>query len=68
MTRTDAAARIRSIETIVMAAMSNADCVSALHAFRVARTEARILAAHTNDADVLDALRNIEAVCSMGLR
>jgi hypothetical protein len=68
MTRTEAIARIRSIESIVMTAMGAGDCVTAPHAFRVARTQARILAAHTNDEGILDALRNIETVCSMGIK
>ena len=68
MSRTDAMARIRSIESIVFAAMNAGNCASASHAFRVARTEARIFAAETNDESILDALRNIETVCSMGIK
>ena len=66
--RQHAGARIRAIESIVIAAMSAGDCITAPHAFRVARSEARVLAAYTNDGAVLAALRNIESVCSMGLR
>lgn len=67
MTRT-VPATIHALDTIILAAMDNADCVSARHAFNLARKVARETAARTNNQVELAALRQIDLVAGMGLR
>ena len=66
MSRTDIINKIRAIDHIIMCAMQ--DDIMPQAAFRLARKEARIAAVHTNDGDLLDALRRQDLIASMGMR
>jgi hypothetical protein len=58
---------VRALDTILAAAMDDADGIAARHAFRLCQREARTAASTTNDSAALSALRNIDAIASMGL-
>jgi hypothetical protein len=64
----NAAQTINALDTILIAAMDNQDCIGARHAFRLAQRVARETAATTNDPSLMASLRSIEAVATMGLR
>ncbi len=66
MSRTDIINKIRAIDHIIACAMQ--DDIMPQAAFRLARKEARTAAAHTNDGDLLDALRRQDLMASMGMQ